>query len=55
MIKKEASFVEWVMPAVSTQTGCTVRVKAPSGAQMQIEVTNLDPSGLVTLVRGFVH
>lgn len=50
---EEPVFLEWLIaPQVAS---CLFKVESASGAKMQVEVTNLAPSGLAEVLRGFAR
>ncbi|MFA5508093.1 MAG: hypothetical protein WC314_26555 [Vulcanimicrobiota bacterium] len=59
-VRKEPTFVELLVgtPTAGSLTeapcgNCTIKIEAVSGARMQVDVSNLAPSGLATILREF--
>jgi hypothetical protein len=49
----EATFLEWFAPLAGNIGECTLKVKAVRGTRLRIDMKNVSPSSLASLIRDF--
>ena len=48
-----AAFVEWLSPLSATISECSMQVESVRGARMRLELKNIAPQGLASIIREF--
>ncbi len=49
----EVQFVEWLPPLSNNIAGCVMDVESSSGGRLRVEMGNVTPSGLASILREF--